>query len=340
MRTYSIAILGAAGLVGRQTLERLEERRFPVGKLKLLATSRSAGAKIQAFGQEIEVEETSPEAFDGVDLAFFAASTQASKELAPQAVRRGAVVIDKSNAFRMDPAVPLLVPEVNPQAARRHQGILASPNCSTIQMVMVLKPLHEAFRAKRVIVSTYQAVSGTGREAMEELKEQTARVLKGEAIKPEVYPYQIAFNVLPHIDAFDEVGYTGEEMKMVNETRKILEDDTMRISATTVRVPVHIGHSEAITIDFEREVTPEAARGLLSQTPGVVVLDDPRSLRYPMPVEAAGRDDVYVGRIRRDLSSDNGLNLWVVADNLRKGAATNAVQMAELLIREGLLLRK
>lgn len=337
MRTYNVAIVGAAGLVGRQTLERLEERRFPLGKLKLLATSRSAGLKIRAFGQDFEVGETTPEAFDDIDLAFFAASTQASRELAPEAVRRGAVVIDKSNAFRMDPAVPLVVPEVNPQAARRHQGILASPNCSTIQMVMVLKPLHDAFRATRVIVSTYQAVSGTGREAMEELREQTGKILQNQPVKPEVYPYQIAFNVLPHIDAFDEVGYTGEEMKMVNETRKILEDWNLRITATTVRVPVYIGHSEAITVDFEKPVTPEAARAILSQTRGVVVVDDPQSLRYPMPIEAAGHDDVFVGRIRADLSSDNGLNLWVVADNLRKGAATNAVQIAEFLVEEGLL---
>lgn len=337
MNGLNIAILGAAGAVGQEVLRLLDERKFPVASLKLLATSRSAGTSFEFRGEKLVVEEARPESFDGVDVAFFAASTGASKEFGPEAVRRGAVVVDKSNAFRMDPEVPLAVPEVNPEAIAAHKGIVASPNCSTIQMVLALKPIHDAARLTRVVVSTYQSVSGTGREAMEELRHQSGEVLAGRDARPEVYPYQIAFNLLPHIDAFEPNGYTGEEMKMVRETRKILDLPDLPITATTVRVPVFISHSESILVETEEKLSVEQARAVLSRFPGVVVWDDPAQLHYPTPVQAAGRDEVFVGRIREDLSSPRGLNLWVVSDNLRKGAATNAIQIAEFLVNRGLL---
>lgn len=316
-------------------LQVLEERAFPVAEIKVLATSRSAGKKVTFAGEEITVEETTPESFRGVDLALFAGG-EASKEFARVAVAKGAVVIDNSSTFRLDPDVPLVVPEVNPEAVKEHRGIIANPNCSTIQMVVVLKPLHDAARIKRVVVSTYQAVSGAGAEAIEELRNQTRVVLAGELAEPKVFPWPIAFNLFPHIDVFLDNGYCREEMKMILETRKIMGVPEMPITATTVRVPVFVGHSEAVNVETEKKLTPEQAREILSQAPGVVVQDNPQEKLYPLPIHAAGRDEVFVGRIREDFSIPCGLNLWIVADNLRKGAATNAVQIAELLLQYGL----
>ncbi len=337
MSGINVAVVGAAGAVGTQVVRLLEERRFPVAELRLLATKRSAGTRVRFRGEELVVEEMSLDALRGSRLVFMAVGTEASRELAPEAVRLGAVVIDKSNAFRMDPRVPLVVPEVNPEALDGHQGIVASPNCSTIQMVVALKPIRDRAGLKRVIVSTYQSVSGTGVDAMAELREQTRQYLAGEPLSRRVYPHQIAFNCLPHIDTFEDNGYSQEEMKLVRETRKIFADEDLAVSATAVRVPVFISHSEAVTVQTERPISPEEAREALRAAPGVVVQDDPRANVYPLPVDAAGRDEVFVGRIRADLALENGLSMWVVADNLRKGAATNAVQIAELLARRGLL---
>jgi len=336
MRQLNVAVVGT-GAVGQTMLQVLAERNFPVGKLKVLATSRSAGKTVKFKGEDYVIEETTPESFTGIHLALFAGG-DASKLFAREAVARGAVVIDNSSTFRMDPDVPLVVPEVNPQDVRWHKGIIANPNCSTIQMVVALKPLHDAARIKRVVVATYQAVSGAGQEAIEELREQSARILAGkEAGEGKVFPHQIAFNCLPHIDVFLDNGYTKEEIKMVNETKKIMGDDSIRVTATTVRVPVFNGHSEAVNIETERKLTAKEAREILARAPGVIVVDEPKEKMYPLPIMASGRDEVFVGRIREDLSIDHGLNLWIVADNLRKGAATNAVQIAELLLKEGLL---
>jgi aspartate-semialdehyde dehydrogenase len=318
-------------------LKVLEERNFPVKKIVPLASARSQGQEVLFRGRAVRVEEARPEVFQGIDLALFSAGKGVSLELAPEAVKRGAVVVDNSNAFRMDPAVPLVVPEVNPEALRGHQGLIANPNCSTIQMVVVLKPLHDRARVRRVVVSTYQAVSGTGLEAIAELEAQSAAVLEGKDVEPSVYPYQIAFNVLPHIDVFDETGYTLEEWKMTRETKKIMGDDSIAVTATTVRVPVFYGHSEAVNVETETKLTPDEARQILAQAPGVVVVDDPAHLKYPLAVQAAGRNEVYVGRIREDFSIASGLNLWIVADNVRKGAAFNAVQIAERLVQDGLV---
>jgi len=317
-------------------LQVLEERSFPVSQVRVLATSRSAGKKVMFAGEEVTVEETTPTSFRGVDLALFAGGA-ASKEFARPAVSCGAVVIDNSSTFRLEPDVPLVVPEVNPEAVKDHKGIIANPNCSTIQMVVALKPLHDAARIRRVVVSTYQAVSGAGAEAMEELRSQVPAVLSGQTVQPEVFPWPIAFNLFPHIDVFLENGYCKEEMKMILETQKIMAAPEMRITATTVRVPVFVGHSEAVNVETEKKLTAEEARRLLAAAPGVVVEDDPARNLYPLPIRAAGRDEVFVGRVREDFSVECGLNLWIVADNLRKGAATNAVQIAELLLRYGLL---
>ncbi|MDN5293628.1 MAG: aspartate-semialdehyde dehydrogenase [Eubacteriales bacterium] len=336
MKKYNLCVVGATGAVGQEILKVLAERNFPVKGLKLLATERSAGTRIKFKDEEYTVEVTTNEAFDGVDIALFAGGS-ASKEFAREAARRGAVVIDNSSAFRLEPDVPLVVPEVNPEDVRSHRGIIANPNCSTIIMVVALKPLHDAARIKRVVVSTYQAVSGAGKEAINELTEQVGQVLRGEPVQPRVFPYQIAFNLIPHIDVFEEMDYTKEEWKMVRETRKIMHEPDMRITATTVRVPVYRSHSESINIETERKITAQEAREILSKAPGVVVVDDVRKKKYPMPLFASDTDDVYVGRIREDNSLECGLNLWVVADQLRKGAATNAVQIAEILVRENLL---
>ncbi|HHX51858.1 MAG TPA: aspartate-semialdehyde dehydrogenase [Clostridia bacterium] len=335
MRQYNVAVIGA-GAVGKTVLEILEERKFPVKSLKLLATSRSAGRSMQFKGQEYIIEETSPGSFSGVDLAFFAGGG-ASKLYAEEAVQRGAVVIDNSSAFRLDPAVPLIVPEVNPEDIKDHRGIIANPNCSTIQMVVALKPLDDAAGLKRVVVSTYQSVSGAGQEAMDELLQQTKELAEGLEPSPQAFPYVIAYNLIPHIDVFLENDYTREEMKMVHETRKMFHKDRLAISATTVRVPVLRSHSEAINVETERKITAAEAREVWAKAPGIKVIDDPENLLYPMPVLASNRDEVFVGRIREDISCEKGLCFFIVADQLRKGAATNAVQIAELLLEYRLL---
>jgi aspartate-semialdehyde dehydrogenase len=330
---YHVAVVGATGAVGKEMMEVLEERAFPVATLHPLASSRSAGETVTFQGTDYTVELLTKDSFSGIDIVLFSAGTDVSKEYGPLAVKAGAVVIDNSAAWRMDPAVPLVVPEVNPQDLAQHQGLIANPNCSTIQMVVALKPLHDAARIKRIVVTTFQAVSGTGKEAMEELIDECKSLLNFQEPTPKVYPYQIAFNCLPHIDDFLPSGYTKEEMKMVHETRKIMGDQSIQITATTVRVPVYVGHSESINIETESKLSANEARALLSTAPGVLVYDDPAHKIYPMPLDVAGKDEVYVGRIREDESVASGLNLWVVADNLRKGAALNAVQIAELLIR-------
>ena len=337
MRKYNVAVVGATGAVGKTILKILEERDFPINRLLPLASSRSEGSTVNFKGEKVKVEEATPSAFEGIDVALFSAGKNVSKKLAPEAVKRGTIVIDNSNAFRMDPEVPLVIPEVNPDHIKKHRGIIANPNCSTTQMVMALKPIYDEVKIRRVVVSTYQAVSGTGVDAIEELKEQLKMILDGENPKSKVYPYPIAFNVLPHIDVFDESGYSMEEWKMVNETRKILDDDNMAITATTVRVPVMNCHSEAVNIETERKLTANEAREILSKTPGLKVIDEPQNKRYPLPGDASGRDEVFVGRIREDFSVSNGLNLWIVADNLRKGAALNAVQIAEHMSSSGML---
>ncbi|KNZ69329.1 aspartate-semialdehyde dehydrogenase [Thermincola ferriacetica] len=332
MKKFNVAVVGATGAVGQELLKILAERNFPVKSLKPLATQRSAGKQIPFGGNTYTVEATTAQAFDGVDIALFAGGS-ASKEFAIEAANRGAVVVDNSSAFRMDPKVPLVVPEVNPEDVKNHQGIIANPNCSTIQMVVALKPIHDAAKIKRVVVSTYQAVSGAGKEAIDELTEQVKELAEGKEVVPKVFPYQIAFNLIPHIDVFADMDYTKEEWKMVNETKKIMHDDSIQVTATTVRVPVYRSHSESVNIETERKITAEEAKKVLASAPGIIVLDDPREKKYPMPLFTSDRDEVFVGRIREDNSIENGLNMWVVADQLRKGAATNAVQIAELLIK-------
>lgn len=337
MKKYNIAIVGATGAVGQTMLKILEERDFPVNRVLPLASARSNGISVSFRGEKLKVLEATPASFNGIDIALFSAGKTVSKELAPEAIKRGAIVIDNSNAFRMSPEVPLVVPEVNPEDIKKHKGIISNPNCSTIQMVVALKPLHDVARIKRVVVSTYQAVSGTGLEAIEELMEQLKMVLNGEVPKARVYPYPIALNVLPHIDVFDDTGYSQEELKMVNETKKIMNDDNLAITATTVRVPVMNGHSEAVNIETEEKLTAEMAREILSKAPGVKVVDDPKSKRYPLPGDVTGSDEVFVGRIREDFSVRNGLNLWIVADNLRKGAALNTIQIAEKMVENAMI---
>ena len=337
IKKYNIAIVGATGAVGQTMLKILEERDFPVNRVLPLASARSNGISVSFRGEKLKVLEATPASFNGIDIALFSAGKTVSKELAPEAIKRGAIVIDNSNAFRMSPEVPLVVPEVNPEDIKKHKGIISNPNCSTIQMVVALKPLHDVARIKRVVVSTYQAVSGTGLEAIEELMEQLKMVLNGEDPKARVYPYPIALNVLPHIDVFDDTGYSQEELKMVNETKKIMNDDNLAITATTVRVPVMNGHSEAVNIETEEKLTAEMAREILSKASGVKVVDDPKSKRYPLPGDVTGSDEVFVGRIREDFSVRNGLNLWIVADNLRKGAALNTIQIAEKMVENAMI---
>lgn len=330
---YRVAVVGATGAVGAEMIQVLEERKFPVSDLVPLASSRSAGGTVTFHDAEVTVRELTRDSFEGVDLALFSAGSDVSRDYAPVAVKAGTVVIDNSAAWRMDKEVPLVVPEVNPHDLQSHKGIIANPNCSTIQMVVALKPLHDEVRIKRIVVTTFQSVSGTGKEAMEELMDESKALLSFGQPEPKVYPYQIAFNCLPHIDEFLPSGYTKEEMKMLHETRKIMGDASIQVTATTVRVPVYIGHSESVNIETDRKLSANEARAILSAAPGVQLYDDPAHAIYPMPLLAAGKDEVYVGRIREDESIPNGLNLWVVADNLRKGAALNAVQIAELLIR-------
>ena len=329
---YIVAVVGATGAVGTEMIKTLEQRKFPIEKLRLFASERSEGKVLEFGDDEIRVEGLQDKSFEGIDIALFSAGAERSKTWAPVAAKSGCVVIDNSSQWRMDPAIPLVVPEVNPHDLKWHKGIIANPNCSTIQMVVVLKPIHDAARIKRVVVTTFQAVSGTGQKAMDELLEQTKDLLNFKAITCKVYPYQIAFNVLPHIDKFLENGYTKEEMKMVNETKKIIGDNSIRLTATTVRVPVFRGHSESLNIETEKKITANEVRAILSAAPGVVVYDAPDKNVYPIPISVAGKDETYVGRIREDESIDNGINLWIVADNLRKGAALNAVQIAEKLI--------
>jgi aspartate-semialdehyde dehydrogenase len=332
----NVAIVGATGAVGTEMVRILEERNFPIKNLHLLASRRSAGKTLFFKGKEVPVKELTPESFNGVEIALFSAGASVSKAFVPHCVRAGAVAVDNTSAFRMDEGVPLVVPEVNPEEIPRHKGIIANPNCSTIQMVLVLKPIHDAARIKRVVVSTYQAVSGAGWEAILELEEETEAILNERKYKRKLFPHQIAFNCIPQIpqsDAFLPNGYTSEEVKMIDETKKIMGDQSIRVTATTVRVPVVRGHSESVNIETEKKLTAKEAREILSRAPGVVVYDDPQKQHYPLATLAAGRDETFVGRIREDLSIENGLNLWVVSDNLRKGAALNAVQIAERLVQ-------
>jgi aspartate-semialdehyde dehydrogenase len=329
-----IAVAGATGLVGTQILKTLEERNFPVDSLKPLASARSKGRTVTFKGEQVPVEVLDENSFKGVDIALFSAGGGTSKSFSPIAAKDGCVVIDNSSAFRMDPEVPLVVPEVNAAAASAHKGIIANPNCSTIQMVVVLKPIHDAATINRVIVSTYQAVSGAGVDALKEMEDQSKAILKGETPKCDIFPYPIAFNCIPQIpqsDAFVDNGYSTEEMKMVNETKKIMGDDSIRVTATTVRVPVHTGHSEAVNVETESKITADEVRELLQNAPGVVVQDDPAAQSYPLASTCVGSGDTYVGRIREDLSHPKGLDMWIVSDNLLKGAAYNAVQIAEIL---------
>jgi aspartate-semialdehyde dehydrogenase len=333
---YSVAVAGATGAVGQMMIKVLEERAFPVGRIRLLASERSEGRELVFNGEKVRVQKLDHNSFDGVDVALFSAGGDRSLTFAPSAAKAGAVVIDNSSAWRMDPDVPLVVPEVNPHAIAgyKNKGIIANPNCSTIQMVVALKPLHDYAGIKRIVVSTYQAVSGTGQKAIIELEGQIKAWANGQPMENRVYPHRIAFNCLPHIDSFLDNGYTKEEMKMVNETRKILETPDIKVSATAVRVPVFYGHSEAVNVEFERNLSPQKAKELLADAPGVRLVDDPKANEYPMAIEAAGQDLTFVGRIREDLSCANGLVMWIAADNIRKGAATNAVQIAEILIRD------
>ncbi|MCM3717107.1 aspartate-semialdehyde dehydrogenase [Fictibacillus phosphorivorans] len=344
-KSYHVAVVGATGAVGQQMLNTLIEKNFPIGKLSLLASKRSAGQVITYKGESHTIQEATPEAFEGVDLALFSAGGSVSKALAHEAVKRGAIVVDNTSAFRMDPNVPLVVPEVNEQDLLKHNGIIANPNCSTIQMVVALQPLHEKYGLKKVIVSTYQAVSGAGAKAVEELKEQSKAILNDEPFEASIMPcasdkkhYQIAFNAVPQIDKFEENGYTFEELKMMNETKKIMHLENLEIAATCVRLPVETGHSESLYAEFENgNPTVEEIKEVLKSAPGITLQDQPEEQIYPMPSLAAGLPDVFVGRIRKDLDRDNAYHMWVVSDNLLKGAAYNSVQIAESLIKLNLL---
>ena len=327
-----VAIVGASGAVGVEMIKTLERRSFPIGKLTLLASKRSAGKKLSYKGEEVTIEELTEQSFAGVDIALFSAGGGISKQFGPCAVKAGAVVVDNSSAFRMDPTVPLVVPEINPEDAKNHQGIIANPNCTTAITLMALHPLHQAFGVKRVFASTYQAVSGTGAQAIVELENQVKQITTNEPVTREVYPHQIAFNVLPHVDSLLDSGYTREEMKLENEGRKIMHHDAFRASVTCVRVPVYRAHSVAVSAEFEKPVTLKAAQEVLSKAPGLDVVDDTANNVYPLPLNASGKDNCEVGRLRLDCALDNGLCFWVAGDQLLKGAALNAVQIAELLV--------
>jgi len=336
-RTYSVAILGATGAVGTELLALLESRNFPLANLKLLASPRSAGTTLTFKGEALPVIATDEAAFEGVDIVLASAGGSTSKLWAPKAVEAGAVVIDNSSAFRMDPQVPLIVPEVNPEAAAHHRGIIANPNCTTILMSVAIWPLHQIQPIQRIVAATYQSASGAGARAMEEVKQQAQAILAGETPKTEAFPYPLAFNLFPHNSALTEQGYCEEELKMVNETRKIFGVPELRVTATCVRVPVLRAHSEAINLEFAQPFSPEAAREALKQAPGVKLVEDWQANYFPMPIDASGQDDVLVGRIRQDLSHPCGLELWLCGDQIRKGAALNAVQIAELLVHKNLL---
>ena len=333
MKRYNVAVVGATGVVGEEMRLVIEERKFPVEKLSLFASGRSAGRAYQFNEEKILVQELKEDSFSGIDIALFSAGDEVSAHFAPLAVQQGTIVIDNCKYFRMDPNVPLVVPEVNPGDLKWHKGLIANPNCSTIQMVVALKPIYDEVGIERVVVATYQSVSGTGKEAIVELKNQAVSIAKDEEFEIKAYPYQIAYNVIPHIGSFMENGYTTEEMKMLNETRKILGDKNIRVVATTVRVPVYRAHSEVIHIETKKKISVQRTREILSAFPGIKVIDNPEKLEYPLPLFAEGKDEVFVGRIREDISVENGLVMWVVSDNLRKGAALNAVQIAEQLIK-------
>lgn len=335
--SLTVAVVGATGAVGREMLKTLHDRQFPAEKVLAFASARSAGTRVPYGDKELKVAELKEDSFAGVNLALFSAGGDTSKKFAPHAARAGCVVIDNSSAWRMDPRCPLVVPEVNADALAMQEGIIANPNCSTIQMVLVLKPIHDAAGIERVVVSTYQAVSGTGQKGIEELERQVRELFNGRDTENRVYPARIAFNVLPQIDVFLDNGYTKEEMKMVNETKKIMNDPSVQVTATCVRVPVFYGHAEAVNIQTKKKLEAKTARAILAQAPGVAVLDNPSEGIYPLPSEAAGEDETFVGRIREDETIPNGLNVWIVADNLRKGAALNAVQIAEALVRMDLV---
>ncbi|HKX11867.1 MAG TPA: aspartate-semialdehyde dehydrogenase [bacterium] len=333
---YNVAVVGATGAVGNAMLEVLENRNFPIDQLRLLASERSLGARLEFKGKEVPVEVLDANSFKGIDIALFSAGGTISERFAPIAAQAGAVVVDNTSAFRMHPEVPLVVPEVNPEAIAQHKklGIIANPNCSTIQMMVALKPIHDKAKIRRIVVSTYQATSGAGKLAMEELAAQTKALFTGQEMEVKKFPHRIAFNCIPHIDVFLDNGYTKEEMKMVNETKKIMNDDSIQVTATCVRVPVFGGHSESVNVETERKLSAHDARALLEKSPGIVVKDDVTHNQYPLAIDCVERDEVFVGRIRDDESVSNGLNLWIVADNIRKGAATNAVQIAEILIKD------
>ncbi len=332
-KNYKVAIVGVTGAVGRTMLALLESRNFPVGDLRLFASEKSAGTVFSFRGHEFKSETLKPTSLKGMEMALFSAGSTVSREHAPIAVSGGTIVIDNSSAWRMDPEVPLVVPEVNPQALANHKGLIANPNCSTIQMVVVLKPLHDAAKIKRIVVSTYQAVSGKGQQGIDELKRQVEAFAAGQPITPQTFPHPIAFNALPHIDDFAEGGYTKEEWKMIRETRKIMGEPRLPITATTVRVPVFNSHSESVNVEFERKMSVVEAKKLLEKAPGVQVVDDLTRQLYPLATTASGTDACYVGRLREDSTVPFGLNMWIVSDNLRKGAALNAVQIAELLTK-------
>jgi aspartate-semialdehyde dehydrogenase len=337
MKRYNVVILGATGAVGIEFRKILLERKFPIDNIKFLGLT-TVGKTFDFGDRKVVSEAVVDGCFKGYDIGLFSAGGDISKKVAKRAVEEGCVVVDNSSAWRMDPEVPLVVPEVNPDDVDWHKGIIANPNCSTIQMVVALKPIHDAARIKRIVVSTYQAVSGTGLKAIEECMIQAKDIVGGKAISQRrVYPHQIAFNALPQIDVFLDNGYTKEEMKMVNETKKILGDDSIRVTATTVRVPVLYGHSESVNIETEKKISPDEVRGLLRKAPGITIIDNPSKSEYPLAINAAGKDDVFVGRIRTDESIPNGINMWIVADNIRKGAALNAVQIAELMIKKGII---
>ncbi|MEV5024699.1 aspartate-semialdehyde dehydrogenase [Paenibacillus sp. LPE1-1-1.1] len=335
-KSFNVAVVGATGAVGEQILKLLESRNFPIKELKLLSSARSAGTKISFKDQELTVEEATPNSFKGIEIALFSAGGDVTKALAPHAVEHGAVCIDNTNAYRMDENTPLVVPEVNIDKVSEHKGIIANPNCSTIQMVAALKPLQDRYGIARIIVSTYQAVSGAGSRAIDEMLRQTQAALHGEEVNPAILPvgalpikHQIAFNAIPQIDKFQDNGYTLEEMKMVRETKKIMGDESIQVTATCVRIPVVYGHSESLYVELKNDYDLEEVRQLLADAPGITLVDDPANQQYPLATDAAGKPDVFVGRLRRDLGSDRGLNMWIVSDNLLKGAAWNAVQIAE-----------
>jgi aspartate-semialdehyde dehydrogenase len=340
-KQFNVAVVGATGAVGEQIIRLLDERNFPINELKLLSSERSAGKVIRFKDREITVQAAKPESFDGVDIALFSAGGDVSRALVPEAVKRGAVCIDNTSAFRMDPETPLVVPEVNIDKINEHKGVIANPNCSTIQMVAALKPLYDRYGISRIIVSTYQAVSGAGAKAIEELLSQSRDVLDGKPVKPNILPvsslpvkHQIAFNAIPQIDKFVDNGFTYEEMKMINETKKIMGDETIEVTATCVRIPVVYGHSESVYVELKSDFDMDEVRQLIANAPGIVLRDNPSEQVYPLATDAAGKLDTYVGRLRRDLNNPRALNMWIVSDNLLKGAAWNAVQIAEYIAIE------